>query len=84
MSPDETSDQPPTTTPDTLAREGERGAGQDDSGRETQPSGEDSVERSARTVERLERQSRSFDDAAGINPDRGQDSTPPPDEADHE
>ncbi len=51
-----------------------------DSGREAQPANRESVERSARTAERLDRQSRSFDDAAGINPDRGQDSTPDPDD----
>lgn len=45
-----------------------------DSGRETQPADEESIEHSARTAERLDRQRRSFDDAAGINPDRSQGS----------
>ncbi len=52
--------------------------GDHDSGREPQPASRESVERSARTAERLDRHSRSFDDAAGINPDRGQDSTQDP------
>ena len=56
--------------------------GRDDSGRESQPVDAAAVRRSAATAERLDRQSRSFDDAAGINPDRGQDSTPEPGERD--
>ena len=83
MPTEENSDQG-RLTPDTLAREGTGGAGHDDSGRETQPADEGSVEESAETVERLDRQSRSFDDAAGINLDRRQDSTPDPHEADNE
>ena len=57
---------------------GHDGRSRDDSGRETQPGSREAVEHSADTAERLDRQSRSFDDAAGINPDRGQDSTPEP------
>ena len=71
----------PATEGDGPAPTSARG-GKDDSGRETQPASRDSVEQSAETAERLDRQSRSFDDAAGINPDRGQDSTSEPGRSD--
>lgn len=67
----------PATEGDGPAPTSERG-GRDDSGRETQPAGRESVEQSAQTAERLDRQSRSFDDATGTNPARRQDSTPDP------
>lgn len=47
-----------------------------DSGSEAQPAGEDAVERSARIAERLDRQNRPFDDEAGTNPLRRQDTGP--------
>ena len=70
----------PATEGDGPAPTSTRG-GPGDSGRETQPASREAIEQSADTAERLDRQSRSFDDAAGINPDRRQDSTPDPDES---
>lgn len=74
---DSPADDSPATEGDGPAPTSARG-GRDDSGRETQPANPEAIERSAKTAERLDRQSRSFDDAAGINPDRRQDSTPDP------
>jgi len=48
------------------------GESRTDSGREAQPADPGTVEEQADTAERLERQNRPFDDAAGINPDRSQ------------
>lgn len=49
-----------------------------DSGREEQPEGERDVQDSARTANRLHVHRRSFDDSAGINPDRSQTASRPP------
>lgn len=51
----------------------------EDSAREHQPSSRADVEDAAEQVEQLGQHRRSFDDTAGTNPDRSQDSAGDPD-----